>query len=147
VARPHKHAGRSIEVVSGLPVEQLVKLCQDAAAQCKLRREGVKPGQLVFSVRGLVRPEKNKLMIFEVGLARDSDKLAMKSRILSYKTSQTKYLGLIPMEPRKHYADAIPLDLLKSEQERLTREIDGAEGRLAEVEGDFKKAETNSSAP
>jgi site-specific DNA recombinase len=42
-----------------------------------------------------------------------------------------------------HYADAVPLDLLKSEQERLTREIDSAEGRLAEVEGDFKKAESN----
>ena len=42
-----------------------------------------------------------------------------------------------------HYADAIPLDLLKSEQDRLTREIDNAEGRLAEVEGDFKKAEGN----
>jgi hypothetical protein len=42
-----------------------------------------------------------------------------------------------------HYADAVPLDLLKSEQERLTREIDSAEGRLAEVESDFKKAESN----
>ncbi len=42
-----------------------------------------------------------------------------------------------------HYADAVPLDLLKSEQERLTREIESAEGRLAEVEGDFRKAETN----
>jgi site-specific DNA recombinase len=42
-----------------------------------------------------------------------------------------------------HYADAVPLDLLKSEQERLTREIESAEGRLAEVEDDFKKAETN----
>ncbi len=42
-----------------------------------------------------------------------------------------------------HYADAIPLDLLKSEQERLTREIETAEGRLAAVEGDFRKAETN----
>jgi site-specific DNA recombinase len=42
-----------------------------------------------------------------------------------------------------HYADAVPLDLLKSEQERLTREIESAEGRLAEVESDFKKAGTN----
>jgi repressor LexA len=42
-----------------------------------------------------------------------------------------------------HYAAAVPLDLLRSEQERLTREIDSAEGRLAEVEGDFKKAESN----
>jgi site-specific DNA recombinase len=42
-----------------------------------------------------------------------------------------------------HYADAVPLDLLKSEQERLAREIESAEGRLAEVEDDFKRAETN----
>ncbi len=42
-----------------------------------------------------------------------------------------------------HYADAVPLDLLRSEQERLTREIDSAEGRLAEVEGDFRRAESN----
>jgi hypothetical protein len=42
-----------------------------------------------------------------------------------------------------HYADAVPLDLLKSEQERLTREIDSAESRVAAVEGDFKKAESN----
>src|SRR5436190_12655172 len=42
-----------------------------------------------------------------------------------------------------HYADAIPLDLLKSEQERLTRGIDNATARLKEVEGDFKIAEFN----
>jgi hypothetical protein len=42
-----------------------------------------------------------------------------------------------------HYADAVPLDLLKSEQARLTTEITHAEGRLAEIEGDFKKAESN----
>ena len=42
-----------------------------------------------------------------------------------------------------HYADAIPLDLLKTEQERLAREMDTAERRLAEVEGDFHKAEIN----
>jgi hypothetical protein len=42
-----------------------------------------------------------------------------------------------------HYADAIPLDLLKTEQARLTAGIAAAEGRLAEVEADFKKAETN----
>jgi site-specific DNA recombinase len=29
-----------------------------------------------------------------------------------------------------HYADAIPLDLLRSEQERLTRELDTVERRL-----------------
>ena len=55
----------------------------------------------MFSVRGLVRPEKNRLMIFEVRLSGRGDKQVMRSRIKSYRTSQAKYLGLIPMEPRK----------------------------------------------
>ena len=42
-----------------------------------------------------------------------------------------------------HYADAIPLDLLKSEQDRITTEIANAEGRLSESAADFKRAETN----
>ncbi|HYM54458.1 MAG TPA: recombinase zinc beta ribbon domain-containing protein [Solirubrobacteraceae bacterium] len=42
-----------------------------------------------------------------------------------------------------HYADAVPLDLLKSEQARLTGEIESAESRLAEIEADFQKAESN----
>ena len=42
-----------------------------------------------------------------------------------------------------HYADAIPLDLLKVEQDRLTQEITHAESRLQEIAGDFRKAEAN----
>ncbi len=60
---------------------------------------------------------------------------------------QTRRLGQLEGERKKlldaHYADAIPLDLLKSEQHRLTAEVANAEGRLAEVEGDFRKAEAN----
>ena len=60
---------------------------------------------------------------------------------------QTRRLGQLEGERKKlldaHYADAIPLDLLKSEQDRLTAEIANAEGRLAEVESDFQKAEAN----
>jgi hypothetical protein len=60
---------------------------------------------------------------------------------------QTRRLGQLEGERKKlldaHYADAIPLDLLKTEQDRLTAEIANAEGRLAEVEGDFQKAEAN----
>jgi site-specific DNA recombinase len=60
---------------------------------------------------------------------------------------QTRRLRQLEGERKKlldaHYADAIPLDLLKSEQNRLTAEIANAEGRLAEVEGDFQKAEAN----
>ena len=42
-----------------------------------------------------------------------------------------------------HYADAISLDLLKSEQDRITTAIAAAEGRLAAVAADFKTAEAN----
>jgi site-specific DNA recombinase len=42
-----------------------------------------------------------------------------------------------------HYADAIPLDLLKSEQARIATEVAAVEGRLAAVEGDYKAAEAN----
>ena len=60
---------------------------------------------------------------------------------------QTRRLGQLEGERKKlldaHYADAIPLELLKSEQDRLTAEIANAEGRLAEVESDFQKAEAN----
>ena len=101
MATPHKNALRSIEVISALPADQLAAICKDAAEECKIRLEAAKAGQLVFSVRGLVRPEKNRLMIFEVRLSGKGDKQVMRSRIKSYRTSQAKYLGLIPMEPRK----------------------------------------------
>jgi site-specific DNA recombinase len=42
-----------------------------------------------------------------------------------------------------HYAEAIPLDLLKSEQARIATEVAAIEGRRVAVEGDFKTAETN----
>jgi site-specific DNA recombinase len=41
-----------------------------------------------------------------------------------------------------HYADAIPLELLKNEQDRLTTGIAGAKGRLAAIAADVKTAET-----
>jgi site-specific DNA recombinase len=63
------------------------------------------------------------------------------------RVAQHRRLGQLEGERKKlleaHYADAIPLDLLKSEQDRLTAEIANAEGRLAEVEADFQKAEAN----
>jgi hypothetical protein len=101
MAKSHKDAGRSIEVVSGLSAEQLVNLCQEAASQCKIRREAVKSGVMVFSVRAMLKPETNRLMVFEVRLSRDGDGFMMKSQIVSYKTVQSKYLGLIPLGPRR----------------------------------------------
>ena len=63
------------------------------------------------------------------------------------RTAQERRLRKLEGERKKlleaHYADAVPLDLLKSEQDRLTREVANAEGRLAEIVGDFQKAEAN----
>jgi site-specific DNA recombinase len=42
-----------------------------------------------------------------------------------------------------HYADAIPLELVKREQGRITTAIASAEGRLAAIAADFQAAETN----
>jgi site-specific DNA recombinase len=42
-----------------------------------------------------------------------------------------------------HYAEAVPLDLLKSEQDRIATAVAASEGRLAEIDADFKTAETN----
>jgi site-specific DNA recombinase len=42
-----------------------------------------------------------------------------------------------------HYADAIPLDLLKSEQTRIAAEVAAIEGRQVAIDGDFAKAKAN----
>jgi len=42
-----------------------------------------------------------------------------------------------------HYADAIPLDLLKKEQSRITSELVSAKARLARLALDYSTAETN----
>lgn len=42
-----------------------------------------------------------------------------------------------------HYADAIPLDLLKVEQARIGRDIANSEARLAALDGDFATTKTN----
>ncbi len=61
--------------------------------------------------------------------------------------TQERRLRKLEAERKKlleaHYADAVPLDLLKSEQDRLTTGIANAEGQLAEIEADFKVAEAN----
>lgn len=63
------------------------------------------------------------------------------------KAAQTRRLSRLQAERKKlldaHLADAVPLDLLKSEQERITTAIADIEGHLTEISGDFKKAETN----
>ncbi len=58
------------------------------------------------------------------------------------RTSQTRRLAQLEGEQKKllaaHYADAVPLDLLKSEQDRLGSEIANAQARLAAAAGGFE---------
>jgi site-specific DNA recombinase len=57
-------------------------------------------------------------------------------RLLKFQGEREKLL-------QAHYADAIPLEMLKTEQDRLTTAIAAAEGRLAAIAADFRTAETN----
>lgn len=61
--------------------------------------------------------------------------------------TQERRLGKLKDERKTlldaHYAGAVPLDLLKSEQDRIATTLEAVEGRLAEIAADFRKAETN----
>jgi site-specific DNA recombinase len=63
------------------------------------------------------------------------------------RTTQERRLGKLKDERKTlldaHYAGAVPLDLLKSEQERIASAIEAIDGRLAEIAADFRKAEAN----
>jgi site-specific DNA recombinase len=71
----------------------------------------------------------------------------LRKHIQNERTSQTLRLRQLEGERKKllaaHYADAIPLDLLKSEQDRLGSEIANAQGRLETAASDFELAEAN----
>jgi site-specific DNA recombinase len=88
-------------------------------------------GDELVAVRAFLEEELSKLRLDTERERRMQDR-----RLVGLRGEQKKLL-------EAHYANAIPLDLLKSEQERLTREIEAAESRLAEIEGDFRKAEGN----
>jgi hypothetical protein len=98
MAKPHKYAGRSIEVASVLPADKLADLCKEAADQSKLRLDSAKPGELTFSVRAALFPER-RLMSIAVRLSDDGDRRVMRSCITNYRTLQHKtyLLFVIPV--------------------------------------------------
>jgi site-specific DNA recombinase len=89
------------------------------------------PEKEVARLRSFLSEELNKLRTDA-----DRERTTQKRRLRRLVDERKKLLDA-------HYADAIPLDLLKSEQARIATEIAAIEGRLAAVEGDFKTAETN----
>lgn len=82
-------------------------------------------------VRDFVLDEMNKLHA-----TTKQERTRQERRLATLRNERKKLLGA-------HYADAIPLDLLKTEQTRIARDITNAEGRLATLEGDFTSAKTN----
>jgi hypothetical protein len=104
VATPHKYAGRSIEVASVLSADRLASLCKEAADQQKLKLDAAQPGELTFSIRAALFPER-RLMSIAVRLSTDGDKQVIRTRITNYRTMQSKTYLLfvipVPTGPKK----------------------------------------------
>jgi DNA invertase Pin-like site-specific DNA recombinase len=89
------------------------------------------PPEEVAALRSFLGEELSKLRADA-----ERERKAQERRLRKLEAERKKLLDA-------HYADAVPLDLLKSEQDRLTTGIANAEGRLAEIEADFQAAEAN----
>lgn len=107
MAKPHKHASLSLQATTKLAdsdIAQLAKIAADNASVkvpqwSSVRLERATPGLLVFSVRGpggLVEQ-----LVFQLTAASNADSTELKSGILSYKTSQSTFLGFIPIAPKR----------------------------------------------
>jgi site-specific DNA recombinase len=66
----------------------------------------------------------------------DAEKEVQQRRIRNLRDERKKLLDA-------HYADAVPLDLLKSEQSRIGSELQGAEERLRIIDIGFNRVKTN----
>ena len=90
----------------------------------------------------LSEPEIERLRVFlgeELSKLRadaDRDRTVEARRLRDLEAERKKLLDA-------YYAEAIQLDMLKTEQDRLTTQIASAEGRLAEIAAGFQTAETN----
>lgn len=107
MAKPHKHAGLSLQATTKLAdsdIAQLAKIAAEGASVkvpqwSSVRLEKAEPGLLAFSVRGpggLVEQ-----LVFQLTAASDAGATNLKSSILRYKTSQTNFLGFIPVSPKR----------------------------------------------
>lgn len=119
---------------------------QQKRTNCKLRALRIeKVEEAIAAHYATVQLREDELIALQAFLEEELSKLRLDTE--RERRVQERRLSDLTGERKKlleaHYADAVPLDLLKSEQARLTIEITHAEGRLAEIEGDFKKAESN----
>lgn len=107
MAKPHKHAGLSLQATTKLADSDVAQLAKSAAENASVkvpqwssvRVERVEPGLLGFSVRGpggLIEQ-----LAFQLTAVSSPDSTRLKSRIVSYKTAQTTALGFIPIAPKR----------------------------------------------
>ncbi len=89
------------------------------------------PEREVAALRAYLGEELSKLR-----LDADRERRAQERRLGKLKDERKTLLDA-------HYAGAVPLDLLKSEQDRIATAVAAIDGRLAEIAADFRKAETN----
>ena len=106
-------------------IDQVEEVVANAYAKIRLTAEQAD------SVRDFILDEIAKLR-----KETSSERERLKRRVNTLSREQQKVLDA-------HYADAIPLDLLKKEQARITAEMVSAKARLEAVEGSFKDAEAN----
>jgi site-specific DNA recombinase len=89
------------------------------------------PAEEVAALRAFLGEELSKLRVDA-----ERERKVQERRLRKLTEERKKLL-------QAHYAGAIPLDLLKSEQDRLTTAVASAEGRLTAIAADFKAAEAN----
>jgi site-specific DNA recombinase len=92
----------------------------------------VTPGRdLIEQLRSLLEEE----LASQRHLA-DEERLIQKRRVGALKEERRKLL-------EAHYADAVPLELLKNEQTRIARALEAAKARLKAVDVEFDQADAN----
>ena len=106
-------------------IDQVEEVAADAYAKIRLTPEQTE------GVRAFVLDEITKLR-----KESSSERERLRWRVKTLSREQQKLLDA-------HYADAIPLDLLKKEQSRITTEMVGAKARLENMEGNYADAEAN----
>lgn len=111
---------------------QKAVLIEDVERLVEEHYGNISPGRdLIEQLRGLLEEE-----LAEQRHLAEEERLIQKRRIGALKDERKKLL-------EAHYAEAVPLDLLKTEQQRIAREIEEAEDRLETVAVEFDQAEAN----
>ena len=120
------------DAAEGAEWEALRPLIEEAEALVEDHYRTVQPSQqLLDDLRDLILDELEK----QRGDA-ETERDLQRRRIRNLTDERKKLLDA-------HYADAIPLDLLKIEQDRIASELTAAEERLAAVDIGFETVETN----